>query len=449
MKEAYTSSGILINSKQFDGLDNETAKTKISNYIEKNKIGKKTVNYKIRDWMISRQRYWGTPIPVMYCDKCGIVPVREKDLPVLLPEKVDFKVSGNPLAYNEKFLNVKCPKCGTKARRETDTMGGFVDSSWYFLRYCDNKNKKKPFGRKKVEYWMPVNQYIGGAEHAVMHLMYARFFIKALKDLGFLKFDEPFSKLFNQGIVYKDGGKMSKSAGNVVYQTEISNKYGIDTARLFLMSVSSPDKQMEWSDEGVEGSFRFLRKLADYFEKVKIGRADAKTESKLNKAIKIVTKQIEDFEYNMAIINVRSLFESLPSETSKDVLEKVLKLLHPFCPHITEELWHKLGNKTFISLEEWPVADEKKIDESLEKQEKAIENLIRDINNVLKIVGEKKKVFIYAVPNEKRIYGENADLINKKTNLDVSVYSVSDKDKYDPENKSKKAKPGKPAIYLE
>ncbi len=448
-KQAYVREGILVNSGKFNRLKSKDAIKEISDFIEKNKLGKKTLNYKIRDWMISRQRYWGTPIPILYCDECGIVPVSEKNLPVLLPEKVDFKVFGNPLVNNKEFLNVKCPKCGKQGRRETDTMGGFVDSSWYFLRFCDNKNKKHPFDKKKVDYWMPVNQYIGGAEHAVMHLMYARFFVKALKDLGFVKVDEPFAKLFNQGIMYKDGKRMSKSMKNVVYQTDISNKYGIDTARLFLMSVSSPDKNMEWNDEGAEGSFRFIRKIVNYFNEVKIGKADNKTESKLNKTIKIVTKQIEDFEYNLAIINIRSLFESLPLEINKSVLEKSLKLLHPFTPHITEELWHKIGNKNFISLESWPVAEEKKIDERFEEQEKAVDNLITDVNNILKIVGKKNKVFVYAIPKEKKIYEEAIFVISKKTNLDVSVFSVSDKEKYDPQGKAKKAKPMKPAIYLE
>ena len=448
--EAYIEEGVLVNSGKFNGLKSKEAIKEISDYIEKNKLGKGTVNYKIRDWMISRQRYWGTPIPIVYCEKCGIVPVNEKDLPVLLPEKVDFNMSGNPLSYDKEFLSVKCPKCGSYGRRETDTMGGFVDSSWYFLRFCDNKNKKLPFEKAKVKYWMPVNQYIGGAEHAVMHLMYARFFVKALKDLGIVNFEEPFSKLFNQGIVYKDGGKMSKSAGNVVYQTDISNKYGIDTARLFLMSVSSPDKQMEWNDEGVDGSFRFIKKIKDYFEQVKIGKADAKIESKLNKTIKIVTKQIENFDYNLAIINIRALFASLPKETSKHVLESSLKLLHPFCPHITEELWHKIGNKTFISLADWPAVEESKIDEALEKQEKAVEKLIEDINNIVRIVGATKdKVFVYAVPKEVEVYGGAVDAIEKRTNLEVRIFSVSDKNKYDPQDKAKKAKLGKPAIYLE
>jgi leucyl-tRNA synthetase len=467
MIESYSGDGRLVNSGEFNGLLNDEAKEHITKFLELKKLGKKVVNYKIRDWMISRQRYWGTPIPIIYCDKCGAVPVKEKDLPVLLPEKVDFNSAGNPIATNKTFLNVKCPKCGGKGKRETDTMGGFVDSSWYFLRYCDSKNKSKPFDSKKAEYWMPVDQYIGGAEHAVMHLMYARFFVKALKDLGLVKFDEPFKKLFNQGIVYKDGAKMSKSFGNVVYQTDISEKYGIDTARLFLMSVSSPDKQMEWNDEGVEGSFKFIRKTFDYFDSVKITKksnakiesknkkslqstfSKEKIESKLNKTIKQVTEQIENFNYNLAIIGVRLLFDSLPEEIDKETLEKSLKLLHPFCPHITEELWTKLGNKDFISLSDWPKFDEKKINDKFEEQDKIIDNLAGDINNILKIVGEKKKVFVYSLPAEKELYNEAKEIIEKKTNLIASIYAVNDKDKYDPENKSKKAKPGKPAIYLQ
>jgi leucyl-tRNA synthetase len=449
MTSAYTGVGRLVNSGQFDNLLNDEAKTHITKFLEMKKLGKKKVNYKIRDWMISRQRYWGTPIPIIHCGKCGIVAVSEKNLPVLLPEKVDFKVSGNPLNHAKNFVDVKCPKCKGNAIRETDTMGGFVDSSWYFLRYCDNKNKKEAFDKKKIGYWMPVNQYIGGAEHAVMHLMYARFFTKVLRDMGFLKLDEPFMRLFNQGIVYKDGHKMSKSFGNVVYQTDISEKYGIDAARLFLMGVSSPEKEMEWNDEGAEGSFRFLKKVFDYFQDVLISKADAKTESRLHKAIMLVTGQIENLNYNIAIINIRKLFESLPARTSKEVLESSLKLLHPFCPHITEELWEKMGNKGFISLAKWPVADEKKINEKLEQEEEAVEKLIRDINNILGIVGDKKKVSIYALPDETQIYRESEDMISKKTGLKASVYSVSDRDKYDPEGKAKKAKSEKPALYLE
>jgi leucyl-tRNA synthetase len=446
----YTENGILINSGEFNGLLNDEAKAHITKFLELKKLGKKAINYKIRDWMISRQRYWGTPIPIIYCDKCGAVPVKEKDLPVLLPEKVNFNSAGNPIATNKTFLNAKCPKCRGKGKRETDTMGGFVDSSWYFLRYCDSKNKSKPFDIKKVDYWMPVDQYIGGAEHAVMHLMYARFFIKALKDLGIVKFDEPFKKLFNQGIVYKDGAKMSKSSGNVVYQTDISKEYGIDTARLFLMSVSSPDKQMEWNSEGVEGSFKFIKKVFDYFENVKIiKKSNDKIENKLNKTIKQVTEQIENFEYNLAIIGIRTLFDSLPQEIDKRTLEESLKLLHPFCPHITEELWSKLKNKSFISLEKWPEFNEKKINDKFEEQDKLIDNLAGDINNIHRIMNiTASNAYIYAIPSELPIIKENAERLHIASGAIIYPYAVNDKNKYDPESKSKKAKPGKPAIFI-
>ncbi len=450
-EDAFTDDGILFNSGQFSGMRNQEALPKIADWLEKKKSGKKVVNYKIMDWMVSRQRYWGTPIPIIYCDKCGIVPVPEKDLPVLLPEKVDFK-AGNPLAINKSFVNVKCPKCGKVGRRETDTMGGFVDSSWYFLRYCDNKNKKKPFDRNKVEYWMPVDQYIGGAEHAVMHLMYARFFTKVLKDLKFLDFDEPFTKLFNQGIVYKDGAKMSKSKGNVVLQTEISEKYGIDTARLFLMFVSSPDTQMEWIDEGIEGSSRIINRLIRLYEKI-VKSTDRKQESRINTTIKKVTENIEKFDYPKAVIAIIEMVDHSSEGITKKNYGTLLKLISPFCPHVAEELWHKIGNKSFISLEEWPEIDESKIDKKVEEEEKLIEKLADDINSIIRIVKEKgktvSKAFVYVLPQEKQIYSENIDLIKKKTNLEINIFAVNDKKKYDPENKSSKAKPGKPGVYLE
>jgi leucyl-tRNA synthetase len=449
--DAFVDDGILFNSGEFSGMNNREALEKMAFWLEKNKMGQRVVNYKIRDWMISRQRYWGTPIPVIYCDKCGVVPVMEKDLPVLLPEEVDFKVAGNPLATNKEFVNPKCPKCGAKARRETDTMGGFVDSSWYFLRYCDNKNQKKAFDEKKLDYWMPVDQYIGGAEHAVMHLMYARFFIKALKDMGFVKFDEPFAKLFNQGIVYKDGAKMSKSKGNVVFQTDISNKYGIDTARLFLMLVASPDKQMEWSDEGVEGSFRIINRLIRLSYKVSKETSDLQ-EHKINKAIKNVISFIENFEYPKAIISIVECIDSFSDNISKENYEKILKLIHPFCPHITEELWHKLGNKTFLSLEAWPKVDETKINEKLEEVEKAVDKTVSDILNVLNIIKQKtgkegSKIYLYVMPFE--LANFNADLISKRILKEVKIFAVNDKGKYDPEGKAGKAKPGKPAIFIQ
>lgn len=439
--KAYTGEGILINSDKFNGKNNREAIKEITKFLEKENKGRKKIQFKLRDWLISRQRYWGTPIPIIYCDKCGIVPVPEEDLPVKLPMDVKFG-KGNPLATNEKFLNVKCPKCGSDARRETDTMDTFVDSSWYYMRFADSKNKDKFFDKNKVNYWLPVNQYIGGAEHACLHLLYSRFWTKALRDLGYINFGEPFTRLFNQGMLHgEDGDKMSKSKGNVILPETVSKKYGIDTARLFLMSVASPDKDLNWSEKGIEGSSRFIKKIINYFDNVKIGKSSNKIESKLNKTIKELTNQIENFKYNLAIIKIRDLFNSLEKEESKEVLEKSLKLLHPFCPHITEELWEKIKGKNFISLSKWPKPEEKKIDEKFEKQEESIKKLKSDIEQVKKLTGKNNsKVYVYVLPNELEIY---------KDIEEINLFAVNDKNKYDPENKSKKVKPNKPGIYLE
>jgi len=452
-KEAYAGEGNLINSGEFNGLNSEEAKVHVTKFLEIKKLGRKKTQYKFRDWLVSRQRYWGTPIPIIYCDSCGIVPVPEKDLPVVLPEKITFG-RGNPLETNKKFVNVKCPKCKSNARRETDTMDTFFDSSWYYLRYCDSLNSKKPFEQTKIEYWMPVDQYIGGAEHATMHLIYARFFTKALRDLGFLKFDEPFKRLFNQGMVHgEDGYVMSKSRGNVVDPIEITKKYGSDVLRLFLASIGSPEKDSIWNSQGIEGINKFINKVIRYFDTFKIGRSDARIESKVNKTIQLVTEDIERFQYNLAVIRIRDLFNSLPEEIDKKIAEVFLKLLHPFCPHITEELWHKLGNKTFISLEKWPKFDSTKINPEFEKEERIIDDVVDDINNVVKIIKDKGKrvnrLYLYVLPNELKIYQTNKTIITKRTGLDTQIFSVTDKIKYDPENKAKKAKPGKPGIYLE
>jgi len=452
-ERAYIDEGSLVNSNKFNGLNSKKAIEEISNYLEKNNLGKRVIQYKLKDWLISRQRYWGTPIPIIYCDKCGIVPVPEKQLPVKLPEKVKFG-KGNPLSTNEKFVNTKCPKCNGKAKRETDTMDTFFDSSWYFLRYCDNKNNKKPFDNKKTDYWMPVDFYIGGAEHACMHLIYARFFTKALKDLGFLKFNEPFIKLFNQGMLHgADKEKMSKSKGNVVNPDKVSEKYGIDTARLFLVSVASPDKDIDWDEKGIEGSLRIINRIIDYFENTKIKSSSKIIESKLNKSIKEITQEIENLKYNLAVIKLRQLFETIEKEKeiSKKDAEDFLKLLSIFCPHIAEELWSKLGNKTLISLENWPVCDEKKIDEKLEKAEQLVDNTISDIMNILKIIQDRgrkgEKVYIYVMPSEKQYFDEKN--IGERVQKQVKIFAVNDKDKYDPKAISKKSKPGRPGIFIE
>lgn len=450
MQEAFVDEGILVNSEKFNGIGSKAAIDKISDYIEKQKLGKKTVNYKLRDWLVSRQRYWGTPIPMVYCDKCGIVPVPEKELPVLLPEKVEFG-KGNPLATNKAFIETKCPKCKGKARRETDTMDTFFDSSWYFLRYCDNKNNKEPFSKEKIEYWNPVDIYIGGAEHATMHLIYARFFIKALRDMKMLKIDEPFPRLFNQGMLHgSDGFVMSKSRGNVVNPLDMINKYGADTLRFYLVSQASPDKDTNWSDEAIEGSFRFILRVINYFNKVKKGKSSAKTESKYNKTVKEFTNDIENFRYNLAIIKLRELFESLGEEESKETLEGFLKMFSLFCPHICEELWHKLGNKTLISKESWPKADEKKIKPEFEQQAKVLEQLGGDIKHIIKIVNKKpKKIYIYAVPGELGIYQVLKKDFERQFSCKIEVYANNDKNRYDPTEKAQKAKPGKPALYIE
>ena len=447
--KAYTERGNLINSGEFNDLDNEKAKEKITNFLKKKKLGKKVVQFKLRDWLISRQRYWGTPIPVVYCDKCGVVP--DNNLPIMLPKKVKFG-EGNPLATNEEWIRTKCPKCGGEARRETDTMDTFVNSSWYYLRYADPDNSKEIFDKSKIDYWGPVDQYIGGAEHACMHLIYARFYTKFLRDLKLLDFDEPFTKLFHQGMLHgEDGEKMSKSKGNTIDPIETVKKFGADSLRLALMSFASPDSDTNWDEKVLFGSHKFINKIFEYFENVKIGNSNSRTESKLNKIIKEVTNQIENFKYNLAIIKIRELFKMLPNETSKEVLEKSLKLLSPFCPHVAEELWEKMGNKDFISLSEWPKSEERKINDFFDKQDEALEKLVSDVINILKIVeskGEKRdKVYVYVIPGEEGFY--DIDELNKRIGKEVKIFSVKDKEKYDPKNISKKSKPGKPGIYFE
>lgn len=400
LKEAYTDNGVLINSDNFNGLDNNEAKKVIVKELEKKNLGKQTVNYRLRDWLISRQRFWGTPIPIVYCNKCGAVPVNEKDLPVQLPDNVRFESAENPLREHKEFLNTACPKCGGKAKRETDTMDTFVNSSWYYLRYTDPKNNKAVFSSQKADYWCPIDQYIGGKEHACMHLIYIRFYTKFLRDLGLLNFDEPAINLFNQGMLQgPDGEKMSKSKGNIILPEVISEKYGLDSARLFLVSVASPDKDINWSDQGTEGSARFIKKIFDYADNVKFGKTSRKVESKLHSTIKQVGELIESFKYNIATIKIRELFESFEQEISKKDFESFLKLLSPICPHITEELWENIGNKPFISTESWPEHDESKIDEKLDYFDEIIENLrsdILDVKRLVKIENPEEIKFIVA-----------------------------------------------------
>ncbi|MDO8660495.1 MAG: class I tRNA ligase family protein, partial [Candidatus Woesearchaeota archaeon] len=526
-ERAFVEDGVLINSAEFTGLTSAEAREKIAQSLKLKNKGSKTVNYKLRDWLISRQRYWGTPIPIVYCENCGnnthfdnyksylmgasqisdealknlnitvvekkdedrlilipeakvndylaliekkidngfwnevvgnsiifvfkfkdgntkkfilddknseeitklcsefnnepyekikdlssyllsntfyadyvekirnkgkpaVIPVLEKDLPILLPPNPQFTGQGNPLANTPEFVNTKCPVCKKPAKRETDTMDTFVDSSWYYLRYCSPKYKKAGFDAELVKHWLPVDQYIGGAEHAVMHLLYARFFTKVLRDLGMLSFGEPFSALFNQGIVHKNGKRMSKSEGNAVSQEDMETNYGIDTARLFLLFVASPDKDIEWSDEGANGSYRFLQRIGAILERVADVR-DKALESRMHGLIENVTQLLESFELNKAIISLMEFTNHLEKKEKvpRSVLKTYALLLCPFVPHTAEEIWEQLCEKQFASTQKWPVYNEKKIKPELEYEDWLVEKTSADIADVLTLIGKK------------------------------------------------------------
>jgi len=365
-----------------------------------------------------------------------VVPVPEKDLPVLLPENVKFgETKGNPLAGVHEFVETKCPRCGGKAKRETDTMDTFVDSSWYFLRFCDAKNSKVPFDKKKAGYWMPIDTYIGGKEHATMHLIYFRFFTKFFRDIGLLDIDEPAVHLFNQGMLHKDGVVMSKSKGNAITQEDIENKYGIDTARFFLMFVASPDKDMEWDDETVEGSYRFLVKVYRMLTEKKIVDKSIKAqESRMHNTIIEVTESIKEFRYNLALISIMKLANYLHTkeEINKKVAETLLLLMAPFTPHIAEELWEKLGRQPFISNAKWPVADKKRIDDKLEAAEELGELVRRDIIALQELTGlTKPGKIILILPDEWKYYFMESlkKEMEKTRNVGELIKSLCSKDK--------------------
>ena len=387
MTEAYVEPGVMVNSAQFSGMDSELAQKAITDYLVEQGWGKPTVQYKLRDWLISRQRYWGTPIPMVYCEECGIQPVPETELPVLLPENVRFGGTGNPIETAQEFINTACPNCGGRARRETDTMDTFFDSSWYYLRYCDSRNEDAIFSPDDVHYWMPVDRYVGGVEHAILHLLYSRFFVKAMRDIGLLKFDEPFTRLLAQGMVTKDGKKMSKSFGNVVEPNDIIDKYGADTARLFILFASPAEKELEWSDQGVEGCYRFLNRVWRFvrnnlpaiqkgFELREVEECaptshpeDKRLFRLIHHTIKRVTSDMEErFHFNTAIAASMEMLNGLSTYTVRDdkhsqrlifeAVRTLLLMISPFAPHIAEELWHQIGYSTPILLESWPEYDE-------------------------------------------------------------------------------------------
>jgi len=365
MKQAYVKDGVMVNSAQFDGQSNRTAMEKIADFMQSKGMGERTVQYKLRDWLISRQRYWGAPIPIVYCSKCGTVPVAEKKLPVRLPEDVAFQPHGeSPLKKAKDFMNTKCPKCSSPAKREMDTMDTFVDSSWYFLRYISPTLKDKPFNKSDVDKWLPVDQYIGGVEHAILHLLYARFITKVLSDQDLIGFDEPFNNLFTQGMIIKNGAKMSKSKGNVVSPDDLIKEYGADTVRLYTLFIGPPEKDAEWSDRGAEGSYRFLGRVWRLVEKIKSKKGSSKNINKnlirkTHQTVKKVTEDIEDgFHFNTAISAIMELvneiYSSKENEDIREAVNIVVLLLSPFVPHISEELWKMLGNSSSILGQSWP-----------------------------------------------------------------------------------------------
>jgi leucyl-tRNA synthetase len=378
MTGAYEEPGIMFNSEQFNGIPSEEGKEKIIEYMEEKGIGERQINYRLRDWGISRQRYWGAPIPIVYCDACGAVPVPDEELPVELPIDINFSgKGGSPLSSIESFVKTKCPACGGDARRETDTMDTFVESSWYFLRYASPHYDEGIFDREEVGYWLPVDQYIGGIEHAILHLLYARFFTKALRDLGMCDLDEPFTNLLTQGMVIKDGAKMSKSLGNIVDPDDMIKRYGADTVRLFMLFAAPVQKDLDWSDEGVEGAFRFLNRLwrliFDKFPQIEgITNEEPDTEKispgakelliKVHRTIKKVTDDLDRFQFNTAIaavmelLNDTSRFEPSVGEDSvvvRKAVEAMVRLLYPMAPHVSEELWHDLGHEESLVDKSW------------------------------------------------------------------------------------------------
>ena len=370
----------MINSGEFNGMDASEAFDKIIEKIEEMNRGKKTVNYRLRDWLLSRQRYWGCPIPVVYCDTCGVVPEKKENLPILLPTDVEFSGKGeSPLTTSKEFMTTACPCCGKPARREVDTMDTFVDSSWYFLRYIDPKNTENIFDSEVVNKWMPVDQYIGGVEHAIMHLLYSRFFIKAFNDMGLVDFKEPFKNLLTQGMVLKEGSKMSKSKGNVVSPLEIIEEYGADTARLFVLFAAPPERDLDWSEQGVEGCYRFLNRVYRLVDELsEIAKSDVKIDelTKEDKAmrytihatLKKVTDDLsEKFGFNTAISSLMELvnemykYKELDNRNNaviKEGIETIVTILAPFTPHIGEELWTMIGKEGSIFDISWPKYDE-------------------------------------------------------------------------------------------
>jgi len=375
MEAAFEGEGIMISSGPFDGLPSQVGIQKVTAALEEKGIGRAKVNYRMRDWLISRQRYWGAPIPIIHCQDCGEVPVPEDQLPVLLPEMEDFQPDGSgrsPLARVPEFVHTTCPECGGPAERETDTMGGFACSSWYFLRFPSPHEDQHPFDPEAVRYWAPPDLYVGGAEHAVLHLMYARFWVKVMYDEGLVPFDEPFPRLVNQGVLHgADGYRMSKSRGNVVTPDEMVESYGADALRLYSMFIAPFDQEVNWNTEGINGTRRFLNKVwrlySDTDEQSQDAQGnDPKLESRLHKLIRDITNRVEEMQFNTMVSDLMEFVNYLGelhrskryhSQTYYQALEALILLMAPSAPHIAEELWHQIGHTGSVHHQQWPEWD--------------------------------------------------------------------------------------------
>jgi leucyl-tRNA synthetase len=383
METAYVDPGVQVNSGQFDGLDSQSAKVSIAEWLEQRGIARRTTNYRLRDWLVSRQRYWGTPIPIVYCDRCGTVPVPESRLPVVLPTDVPFTSTGSVLPQTQSFVQTVCPECNGEARRETDTMAQWIESCWYFLRYADPHNGSVPFAREAADRWLPVDQYIGGIEHAVLHLLYSRFFTKVLNDLGLIGFGEPFARLFTQGMLLKDGAAMSKSKGNVVGPDEVIDRYGADSLRTYVLFLAPPDQEADWREGGIEGVYRFLgrtwRAVAGRIESFdpnwrgKLGSAQEDDaialRRKTHQTVRRVTHDIDRWHFNTAVSAMMELVNAMTEVSDADLegglavayseaCELLAQVLAPYAPHIAEELWSRLGKTESVHLSDWPAWDE-------------------------------------------------------------------------------------------
>jgi leucyl-tRNA synthetase len=392
LAEAFTEDGIVENSGPWSGLPSEEARRRMAAHAQEHGFGKAAVTFRIKDWGISRQRYWGTPIPVIHCPQCGIVPVPEDQLPVILPDRIEITGAGrSPLENVPEFVNVACPRCGGAARRETDTMDTFIDSSWYFYRYCDPHNGEMPFDPAKIAYWFEIDQYIGGVEHAILHLIYSRFFTKTMRDIGLIRNSEPVRRMFTQGMVIAEGAKMSKSKGNVVGADMLAEKFGADTARMFVLFAAPPEKEVDWRAEGAEGIYRFLGRVFRFATRNAgaAGRAEGPSDKKaLRKLHQTLKKITEDFEtrwhFNTCIAGVMELVNVLYAEEAgisaaamPEILEKLALMLAPFAPYVSQEIWEELGHQGPVFRQCWPA-----FDAGLAKEEEA--EIVVQVNGKLR-----------------------------------------------------------------